>query len=50
MQDLRMAVAGGVNPADESSEKKGRGEALAACCLCVVISWCLGHERNAVKG
>lgn len=50
MQKLRMTMCGGVNPADDSSEKKGRGEALAACCLRKIFSWCLGGEGNALEG
>ena len=43
-------MCGGVRPTDENSEKKGRGEVLAACCLGVVVSWCLRDEVNVVGG
>ena len=31
-------------PAAATSEKKGIGEALAACCLCEMVSWLLVEE------
>ena len=34
-------MCGGVKPTDENSVKKGRGEVMAACCLCRTVSWCL---------
>ena len=47
--DGRMTMCGGVNPTDESSEKKGRGEALAVYCLWIVVSWCLEEEANVIN-
>ena len=46
-----MTMCGGVNPTDDCSKMKGRGEALAAWFLCEVISWCPGgREANEGAG
>ena len=44
-----MSVCGGVSPTKGISEKKGRGEALAAYCLQELISRCLGEEGGVVE-
>ena len=45
-----MTMCGGVNPTDDCSEMKGKGEALAACFLCEVISWCPGERGECGAG
>lgn len=47
--DGRMTMRGGVIPDDEISDMKGRGEALAAYCLWIVVSRCLGDEANVMS-
>lgn len=42
-------MCGGVSPTEGISEKKGRGEALAAYCLQEVISRYLGEETSVVE-
>ena len=47
-----MTICGGITPADETSDNKGKGEAPAAYCLYEVVSqynipW--GKEVNVVK-
>lgn len=46
-----MTMRGGVSPADESSVMWGRGKALAAYCLCGVVSlFLMGEEMDDGEG